>query len=166
MTVNRNEEHVAEGTNGGGLGRPVGKKLTQVASAGRQVPDKGSKSGSKAGKGGKPSQLKRSKDAASGRKRRFFNYPRAGKGKIHRWIPSWRFVLGSFLLIILGLIGAFAWAYNTIKVPSPSEFALAQTTTVYFADGSTEMGKFAEINRESVDASTLPDYVGNSVVAS
>ena len=58
------------------------------------------------------------------------------------------------------------WAYNTIKVPSPSEFALAQTTTVYYADGSTEMGKFAEINRESVDASSLPEYVGNSVVAS
>ena len=58
------------------------------------------------------------------------------------------------------------WAYNTIKVPKPSEFALAQSSTVYYADGSTEMGKFAEIDRVSVDASTLPDYVGNSVVAS
>ena len=58
------------------------------------------------------------------------------------------------------------WAYNTIKVPKPSEFALAQSSTVYYADGTTEMGKFAEINRQSVDASTLPDYVGNAVVAS
>ena len=162
----RNEERVAEGTNGGGPSRPVGKKLTQVASAGRQALSRASGSGGKSGKGRKPSQAERSKDAAPGRKRRFFNYPRAGKGKIHRWIPSWRFVLGTFLLGVLSLIGAFMWAYNTIKVPKPSEFALAQSSTVYYADGSTEMGKFAEIDRVSVDASTLPDYVGNSVVAS
>ena len=89
MTVNRNEERVAEGTNGGGPSRPVGKKLTQVASAGRQALSRASGSGGKSGKGRKPSQAERSKDAAPGRKRRFFNYPRAGKGKIHRWIPCW-----------------------------------------------------------------------------
>ena len=166
MTVNRNEERVAEGTNGGGPSRPVGKKLTQVASAGQQALNKPPESGKTPGKGRKSSQVERSKDAATGRKRRFFNYPRAGKGKIHRWIPSWRFVLGSFLLVILCLVGAFMWAYNNTTVPKPSEFALAQSSTVYYADGSTEMGKFAEINRQSVDASTLPDYVGNSVVAS
>ncbi len=166
MTVNRNEERVAEGTNWGGPSRPVGKKLSQRASAGRQVQGKASGPGKKSGKGRRPSKAERSQDAASGRKRRFFNYPRAGKGKIHRWIPSWRFVLGTFLLGVLSMVGAFMWAYNTIKVPKPSEFALAQSSTVYYADGSTEMGKFAEINRESVDASTLPDYVGNSVVAS
>ena len=166
MTVNRNEERVAEGTNGGGPSRPVGKKLTQVASAGRQVLGKTAEPAKKPGKGRKLSQAERAKGVSSGRKRRFFNYPRAGKGRIHRWIPSWRFVLGTFLLGVLSIIGAFMWAYNTIKVPSPSEFALAQTTTVYYADGSTEMGKFAEINRESVDASSLPEYVGNSVVAS
>ena len=162
----RNEERVAEGTNGGGPSRPVGKKLTQVASAGQQALNKPPESGKTPGKGRKSSQVERSKDAATGRKRRFFNYPRAGKGKIHRWIPSWRFVLGSFLLVILCLVGAFMWAYNNTTVPKPSEFALAQSSTVYYADGSTEMGKFAEINRQSVDASTLPDYVGNSVVAS
>ena len=157
---------MAEGTSGSGPSRPVGNKLTQVAGAGRQALSRASGSGGKSGKGRKPSQAERSKDAAPGRKRRFFNYPRAGKGKIHRWIPSWRFVLGTFLLGVLSLIGAFMWAYNTIKVPKPSEFALAQSSTVYYADGSTEMGKFAEIDRVSVDASTLPDYVGNSVVAS
>ena len=162
----RNEERVAEGTNGGGPSRPVGKKLTQVASAGQQALNKPPEFGKTPGKGRKSSQVERSKDAATGRKRRFFNYPRAGKGKIHRWIPSWRFVLGSFLLVILCLVGAFMWAYNNTTVPKPSEFALAQSSTVYYADGSTEMGKFAEINRQSVDASTLPDYVGNSVVAS
>ena len=123
MTVNRNEERVAEGTNGSGPSRPLGNKLTQVSGAGK-----------KPGKERKRSKAERSKDAASGRKRRFFNYPRAGKGKIHRWIPSWRFVLGVFLLGVLSTVGAFMWAYNTVKVPKPSEFALAQSSTVYSAD--------------------------------
>ena len=157
---------MAEGTSGSGPSRPVGNKLTQVASAGRHTLGRVSGGGKKPGKGRKQSKAERSKDAASGRKRRFFNYPRAGKGKIHRWIPSWRFVLGVFLLGVLSTVGAFMWAYNTIKVPKPSEFALAQSSTVYYADGTNELGKFAEINRQSVDASTLPDYVGNSVVAS
>ena len=107
MTVNRNEERVAEGTNGGGPSRPVGKKLTQVASAGRQVLGKTAGPARKPGKGRRPSQAERSKAVSSGRKRRFFNYPRAGKGKIHRWIPSWRFVLGSFLLVTLALWDSF-----------------------------------------------------------
>ena len=157
---------MAEGTSGSGPSRPVGNKLTQVAGAGRHTLGRVSGGVKKPGKGRKQSKAERSKDAASGRKRRFFNYPRAGKGKIHRWIPSWRFVLGVFLLGVLSTVGAFMWAYNTIKVPKPSEFALAQSSTVYYADGTTEMGKFAEINRQSVDASTLPDYVGNAVVAS
>ena len=157
---------MAEGTNGSGPSRPVGNKPTRVTGAGRQTLGRVSGAGKKPGKERKRSKAERSKDAASGRKRRFFNYPRAGKGRIHRWIPSWRFVLGVFLLGVLSTIGAFMWAYNTIKVPKPSEFALAQSSTVYYADGTSEMGKFAEINRQSVDASTLPDYVGNAVVAS
>nr|WP_172121243.1 transglycosylase domain-containing protein [Actinomyces faecalis] len=60
----------------------------------------------------------------------------------------------------------FIIAYNVIKIPAPSEFAQAQSTTVYYADGETKMGTFAEVNRTIIDASALPDYVGNAVIAS
>mgnify|MGYP003043270229 FL=1 len=79
---------------------------------------------------------------------------------------SWRFVLASFLLLVTALATTFIIAYNVIKVPEPNEFAQAQSTTVYYSDGVTEMGTFAEIDRTIIDASTLPDYVGNAVVAS
>ena len=82
MTVNRNEERVAEGTNGGGPSRPVGKKLTQVASAGRQVLGKTAEPAKKPGKGRKLSQAERAKGVSSGRKHRFFNYPHTGKGAL------------------------------------------------------------------------------------
>ena len=109
-------------------------------------------------------------DSSAGRTasgwRRLINYPRAGKGPVRRWLPSWRFVLASFLLLVTALATTFIIAYNVIKVPEPNEFAQAQSTTVYYSDGVTEMGTFAEIDRTIIDASTLLDYVGNAVVAS
>ncbi|MCS4485150.1 penicillin-binding protein [Gleimia sp. 6138-11-ORH1] len=60
----------------------------------------------------------------------------------------------------------FVFAYITTKVPEPGEFALAQNTTVYYADGETQMGTFGELNRTIIDANTLPKHVGHAVVAS
>lgn len=76
----------------------------------------------------------------------------------------------TILFLFLGMLllggGAFIWLYQTTPVPEPSEFALAQTTKVLFNDGETEIGSFSEVNRTIIDASTLPAYVGNAVVAS
>jgi len=53
-----------------------------------------------------------------------------------------------------------------LTVPQADQVALAQTTTVYYADGTTEMGRMSQVNRKIIDASTLPDYVAHAVVAS
>ncbi|MDO4887691.1 MAG: transglycosylase domain-containing protein [Actinomycetaceae bacterium] len=95
-----------------------------------------------------------------------WNYPRAGYGPIRRWIPSWRIVvasiLGMFGLGVAGLVGL----YITTDIPTPADFALAQTTTVYYSDGETKMGTFAEYEREPVKLKDLPDHVSQAVVAS
>ncbi len=62
--------------------------------------------------------------------------------------------------------GAFLYLYMTLSVPKADQVALAQNTTVYYADGTTEMGSFSEVNRTIIDASTLPKYVGQAVVSS
>ena len=84
--------------------------------------------------------------------------------------PLWRRVLFwgsiSVLAMIIAVSGAFLIAYSRIKVPAPDEFALAEASTVYYADGTTELGKFAEVDRTIIDTSTLPDYVGEAIVAS
>ena len=56
--------------------------------------------------------------------------------------------------------------YITTEIPEPEKFALAEKTTVYYADGTTEIGSYAEQNREIIDCAVLPDYVGNAIVAS
>src|SRR5690625_7165031 len=53
-----------------------------------------------------------------------------------------------------------------IDVPEPDDFALAQGSTVYYADGETAVGTFADVDREIIDPSTLPDHVGGTIVAS
>lgn len=72
-------------------------------------------------------------------------------------------------VLVLGVIAAFTTfliAYATTDIPKPSQFAKAQVTSVYYADGTTPIGKFAEVNREIIDTTKLPKYVGNAVVAS
>ncbi|MBB2925240.1 penicillin-binding protein [Cellulomonas cellasea] len=110
---------------------------------------------------------------AEGR-RRFFDYPRSGYEGLHRWLPSWRFVLGSFLTVCFLGLGALVAAYAVTKIPDAAEDAKFQASTVYYAppEGSPEgtpgapIATFAEQKRELVDLSTLQDYVGDAVIAS
>lgn len=95
-----------------------------------------------------------------------WNYPRRDKGKIRRWLPSWRFILGSILLVIATGVGVFGYLYVTTEVPEPDDFALAQSTDVYYSDGETKIGTFADVRRTSVPLDSLPDYVPQAVVAS
>nr|WP_238548514.1 transglycosylase domain-containing protein [Bifidobacterium biavatii] len=79
-----------------------------------------------------------------------------------------------FLKIFLGLIlagiaagvGVFAYFYVTTAIPQADKIALASKTTVYYSDGTTEIGSFAEQNREIIECNDLPEYVGNAIVAS
>ncbi|MDK7150511.1 transglycosylase domain-containing protein [Winkia sp. UMB3158] len=75
-------------------------------------------------------------------------------------------LLGTFLLGVIAAGCTFLVAYATMDIPGPDKLAQAQTSTVYFADGKTEMGKFQTQNRQIIDASKLPDYIGQAVVAS
>ncbi|MEZ7897257.1 MAG: transglycosylase domain-containing protein [Flaviflexus sp.] len=99
-------------------------------------------------------------------KKKFWNYPRRAKGPIRRWLPSRRFILGSFLLFVATGVGAFAYLYVTTEIPEPDDFALAEATDVYYSDGETRIGTFAEVRRSSVALDSLPDYVPHAVVAS
>ncbi|MDM7855013.1 transglycosylase domain-containing protein [Cellulomonas alba] len=107
---------------------------------------------------------------AAARKRRFFDYPRSGYTGLHRWLPSWRFVIGAFLAGCFLLAGGVVAAYATVKVPKVGEDINAQTTKVYFAGSTADkpgplMGKLPGVNREIVDYSTLPEYIGQAVAA-
>lgn len=67
--------------------------------------------------------------------------------------------------IILGIL-TVAWMYVTTDIPQPDKIAMADKTKVYYADGKTEIGSFAEQNREIINCSVLKPYVGRAIIAS
>lgn len=73
-----------------------------------------------------------------------------------------------YAFLLLGVIGVsvFTYLYVTIDVPEADEVALAQTTTVYYADGTTRMGTYSEVNRTIIDTKEVPAYVGHAIVSS
>ncbi len=77
-----------------------------------------------------------------------------------------KWVLGIFAALIAAGIGLFAYMYITTEIPQPEKFALAEKTTVYYNDGTTPIGSYAEQNREIISCADLPDYVGDAIVAS
>lgn len=111
-----------------------------------------------------PRRAKPGRAARNGGKPR--RYPRPNKGPIMRWLPSWKVVAGVFAFFVVLGIGLFALAYALVKIPAPGDFAQARTTTVYYADDTTELGKYSEFDREPVKLADLPDHVAHAVVAS
>ena len=111
------------------------------------VPPKGSGKGSGKGGGGG-----RGGKTAAG-----------GKRPLGRRILKW--------VLLTGLIGfllgtaAFAYGYMATDIPDPNEDFQTETTIVYYADGKTELGRFAEQNRTSVSLSDVPAHVQAAVIA-
>lgn len=79
-------------------------------------------------------------------------------------IILWMIILFT-LFIAIGLL-LFAYLYYTTEIPQPYKIAMADKTKVFYSDGKTEIGSFAEQNREIINCSILPKYVGNAIVAS
>ncbi|USR79403.1 transglycosylase domain-containing protein [Arcanobacterium pinnipediorum] len=99
-------------------------------------------------------------------RKRGWNYPRAGYGPIHRWLPSWRIVLGTLFSMFALAIGTFIGLYVAIDVPEPDDFALAQATEVYYGDGEELLGKFAEADRRSVELADISQQLQHAVISS
>ena len=86
------------------------------------------------------------------------------KGRRKHLILKW--ILGLIGAGIVAGIGLFAYLYITTEIPQPEKVAMAENTTVYYNDGTTELGTFSKQNRTIIQCSALPKYVGNAIVAS
>ena len=100
--------------------------------------------------------------------------PPTKNGKKQPEGPRWkrntkRIALGALIagcaVLILGFLG-LAVRYTMLDVPTPNEFAQAQSSTIYYADGETVMGRLGVADRKIVDISTLPEYVPQAFIAS
>ncbi len=97
------------------------------------------------------------------------NYPRDDRDGFARFMPSWKLVLGTLaslagLVLLVGGI-AFAYAWATIDIPEENEVAAAQTTIVYWNDGTTEMARLGDTNRILVPIADVPEHMKYAILA-
>lgn len=91
----------------------------------------------------------------------------------HAQQPHWKYwlrrigvgaLIAGLAVTVIGIVGLLI-RYATLQTPEPSDFALFESSTIYFADGVTPIGTLGEADRTIVDIDTLPDHVPNAFVA-
>ncbi len=94
---------------------------------------------------------------------------RGRKPPVPRW-KHWLRRIGVGMLIAgasVALVGTLGLVirYASLKTPTPAEFALYQSSTIYYADGVTPIGTLGQADRTIIDATQLPEHVLNAFVA-
>ncbi|HEV7628856.1 MAG TPA: transglycosylase domain-containing protein, partial [Streptomyces sp.] len=91
---------------------------------------------------------------------------KAGRGRtgLRRLIPTWRWVLGASMLVLVLACGALMAGYLLVSIPSPNAAAAAQTNVFLYADGS-QIARDGEINRENINLAQVPKATQEAVLA-
>jgi membrane peptidoglycan carboxypeptidase len=98
-------------------------------------------------------------------KKKFIDYPRAGRRGVLRWFPSWRLILAFFVLGAASVITVIGVAYARTAVPGVAQITEAQASIVYYDDGKTEIGRFQVQNRVILEHDQIPDQLREAVIA-
>ncbi|MER6030412.1 transglycosylase domain-containing protein [Streptomyces sp. NPDC001851] len=84
-----------------------------------------------------------------------------------RIIPTWRMVLGTFVIGILLLVGLFFLGYSLVKIPPANALATKQANVYFYADGSqiARDTRDSQINREKVSLAEVSKDAQHAVLA-
>jgi membrane peptidoglycan carboxypeptidase len=93
--------------------------------------------------------------AAAPRRSRWLDYPRAGRRGVRRWLPSWKQVLGTFVVGLGSLIGVIGYAYASVQIPNANPQTALQNNVYYWSDGSV-MASQGAVNRQNVTLDKVP----------
>jgi membrane peptidoglycan carboxypeptidase len=78
-------------------------------------------------------------------------------------ILKWTGITG--LVLALVAVGGFIILYRSVDIPNPNEDFQTEASHIYYADGKTELGRFATQNRDIVAYDEMSDNVKDAVVA-
>ena len=98
-------------------------------------------------------------------KKRFIDYPRAGKYGVARWVPSWKLVTGLFIGFFGSLVAVAGIAYAMVGIPKVVDTATAQNNVYYWKDGSQMVATGGETNRQIISYSQIPKEMRYAVMS-
>ncbi|MHC3470506.1 transglycosylase domain-containing protein [Streptomyces sp. 7R007] len=81
-----------------------------------------------------------------------------------RLIPTWRMLLGTFVIGVLLLIGLFYLGYSLVKIPPANALATKQANVYLYADGS-QIARDGDVNRENVTLAQVSKDAQHAVLA-
>lgn len=81
-----------------------------------------------------------------------------------RIIPTWRMVLGTFVIGVLLLFGLFFLGYSMVKIPPANALATKQANVYLYADGSV-IARDGKVNRENVTLAQISKDARYAVLA-
>ncbi|CAL9304456.1 transglycosylase domain-containing protein [Streptomyces sp. SudanB182_2057] len=98
-------------------------------------------------------------------KKRFIDYPRAGKGGWRRWVPSWKLVSGLFVGFVGGLVVMVGVGYAMVSIPNENDAAKSQNNVYYWSDGTQMVATGTGVNRQNVSVDQIPEAMRFAVIS-
>lgn len=130
----------------------------------RRAPDPG-RGGRRAAPGGPGGPGRGRGRGGASDKKRFIDYPRAGKYGVARWVPSWKLVAGLFVGFMGSLVAVAGIGYAMVNIPKPQDTALAQNNVFYWSNGKQMAATGGQTNRQLVDNADIPKAIKEAVVS-
>ncbi|MEW9555680.1 transglycosylase domain-containing protein [Nonomuraea sp. NPDC050783] len=88
-----------------------------------------------------------------------------GRGGWRRFVPSWKILVAGFVILAAGMFGMVMVAYANTDVPTGTqEDAIAQQSTIFFADGKKEIASLGK-KREIIKLSQMAQSVRDATIA-
>ncbi|MGA5649120.1 transglycosylase domain-containing protein [Streptomyces seoulensis] len=81
-----------------------------------------------------------------------------------RIFPTWRMVLGTFVLCVIVVIGLLFLGYSMVQIPAANALATKQATVYLYADGS-QLARDGEVNRENVGLAQIAKPAQHAILA-
>ncbi|MEU5773895.1 transglycosylase domain-containing protein [Streptomyces venezuelae] len=97
-------------------------------------------------------------------RRRFVDYPRAGRSGVRRWLPSWRQLLGATGLLAIAVATLFVCVYVSVDIPDENAAARREANVYYWSDGS-QMVSTGAVNRQNVELNQIAPSAVDAVIA-
>ncbi|NUP20611.1 MAG: penicillin-binding protein [Streptomyces sp.] len=145
-------------------GRAEARRAAQRSGGRRRAAEPG-RGGRRAAPGGPTGPGRGHGRAAAPGKKRFIDYPRAGKYGVGRWVPSWKLVSGLFLAFLGSLVAVAGIGYAMVGVPQIDETAKAQNNVYYWSDDTEMVSTGGETNRQIINLSQIPKAMQNAVIS-
>ncbi|MFF2896284.1 transglycosylase domain-containing protein [Streptomyces sp. NPDC057966] len=151
-------------------GRAEARRAAQRGGGNRRAPEGGGAGrgggGRRRGGGGQEGPGRgRGRGAQRPAKKRFIDYPRAGKYGFRRWVPSWKLVLSLCVGFFGLLMGVGGMAYAMVGLPDVQKAATAQNNVYLWDDGSQMIATGGAVNRQLIPYAQIPEAMRNAVIS-